>query len=203
MRLFVAKVNDRLSIVMGTITEVVPGKDEYADRVQNVKIKGNVWNKEKNEQEEREISVAFWNTEKNSLRDKAVAAKLEPGKNISILVSYRKGRYYAVDFKYVGIWKIAPTEEHKERNIIIGNVWHFNAYDNRVTFQIQVKKGKDKKEYENITIWNSETMKNADNAKKLLEDNKNVCLVCGPNRPFTAKNGEEKNSYVAYQFDVL
>lgn len=202
MSLFLANAGDNRVIMNGVVENIVPGTGTNSDKFLTVNLTGSVWDKKENKLKKETIPVEFWNSQTSWLKNRAMSAKLEAGHQISVLVYHRNNAYYAINFKYNGIWDIYDETGKTKKSIVIGNVKHLTLHDNRITFQVFLRNKDNVFSYVNVSIWASDE-ELFEAAKRSLEENQKVALICGRNRAYEANNGKSWTWYTAYRFEVL
>ena len=217
---------DGRKLVQGIVVEKRPGTGAATGRVINIKIKGDVYDKETKENKEEFLDIAFWNSEKQQLADNA-NSRLEIGKYVSVLVSEHEGKYSDTAFKKQGIWKFSETLDeagnvvNTEANIIIGLVVNGTLAEDSSRYRISVPittfdaEGNPSSEWVGITFFANEKQPNLPtNASKVLQPytpegaekpiRHKATINCGAKKIYVpAGSTDELVSYVGYSFDRI
>lgn len=198
MSLFLANAGDNRVIINGTVTNIVPNSKNFM----TVYMKGLVWDKKENKLKNEKIPVQFCNSRNAWLKNRAESAKLGAGQQISILAYKKNNQFYAISFKYNGIWDIYDDEGKTRKSIVIGTVKHLTLHDDRMTFQVFLRNKENEFSYVNINIWDyNKDLFNA--AKMSIEENQKIALTCGRNKLYEVGDGKVWTWYTAYRFEVL
>lgn len=170
----------------------------------NIKLTGNVWNKELQKEERKTVDIAFWNNAKAPLADRAIKAGLGVGAFVSVLCTEKNNRYTAINFKYNGLWKFQKTETSPETNVLIGTIAACDDDSAQRFFKVSVPVNTAvATEWHKVTFWNNETAMLGERAKKCLSPRANgtkpkAAIICGQNKPY---NGHP--SYSGYRFEII
>jgi len=208
LRLYVRRINENRSIMLGTVKEVKPGVGASAGKVVNVVLEGSVWNRDEEKEEIKTVDIAFWNNDTVDMADRVMKAKVREGSVLTVDVYEKDGKYTGNRFKYNGHWKIAETDENREMNIFMGVVASMHEYtleDGRSYVRISMPDenyGSEETEWVTITLWNNEKSNVADRAKKVLGEREGkkarAVVICGQEGEY---NGRKQ--YTGFDFILL
>lgn len=203
----------------GNVVAIREGTGDGEGRVINVKLEGTQWNKDKKKEETRKIDVAFWNTDKEGgaqMRDRVLKAKVREGSFLAIVGFLKEDgkTAHGLDFMYRGRYLINRESEGKKNlNLFVGTVAQLYDNGNRANISLPTDEW-NKETQERETVWNSITFWNneegqqlADNAKKILTPRETgkaqAVILASEAKPYIDKNGEERESFNGYRFDVI
>ena len=197
MKLNISKISEEKRIVLGTVKSVTPGSD---GKEVNVKLEGNVWNKDEQEEKAETLDIAFFNSDSVKMADRVIAAKVNEGSVLTVEIYEKDGKIFGNNFKYSGHWIVPASGERKEKNIFHGVVSSMQEDAAgrfvRVSMPINGKEGEEPT-WASITFWNNETNNVAERAKKCLYKRTNeagdekcakAVIICGENKPYNGKD---------------
>lgn len=178
LRLNLANVNENRRIVLGTVKAVNPGTGSLEGRCVHVVIEGTVWNKETENEELQEMSIAFFNSDTAPMMDRVINAGVSEGNVLTVDVFEKNGRFYGNAFKYRGHWVIPGNGDRNERNIFMGTVTNPTIGETkngqkylRISMPDDSRKGEETK-WVSITFMNNENSNIADRAIRVLTTDK-------------------------------
>ena len=94
MKLNVTKIDENRRLVVGTVKSIAA-----RDKVVNIKLEGEVYNKDKGETENESLEIAFWNGTV-PLADRLLNAGVSEGSVIAVEIYEKDGKITANNFKY-------------------------------------------------------------------------------------------------------
>lgn len=202
MKLNVTKIDENRRLVVGTVKNI-----SARDKVVNIKLEGEVYNKDKGETENETLEIAFWNGTV-PLADRLLNAGVSEGSVIAVEIYEKDGKITANNFKYKGHWHFPDTATSKSKDIfmgVVGSVTEGTAssgsHYTRISMPEETRKDEESS-WISITFWDSETSNVAERAAKLLakrDDHfKRAIVRCKERGEY---NG--KKQYTGYEFDLL
>lgn len=206
------------NMIGGTVTYVADGQGEVKDKVVNIGLTLNTYNKEKKREEKQYLSVAFWNDEdpeKPQLADRVKRAKVRVGS----FLFFRTGkitdtgrnandgtpRLSAVgfDFQYNCKYEIPAEEGQRSYNILCGyarNVEQRGEYY-QVSIPVERRINGDKE-----TVWYAVSFANTEKnnigtrASKVVQNGTPVCILTGSISDREGNNGTVYHNTRGFEF---
>lgn len=205
-----------IHFVAGQVSYVQDGMGELKDRVVNIGLTLDVYNREKKENEKKYLSVAFWNNDdpsKAQLADRVRKAKLGAGSFIYLRVGTMKDMEPAsdgtprlacsgFDFQYNGQYEISVPDKDPY-NVICGTCRRTQESGDYYQVNIPVERrsgGEKTTTWYSVSFKDSEKSKVGTRAKKVLKDGTPVCILTGVITDKEGNNGAVYHNAYAMDF---